>query len=772
MYNASTNEGIIITLDANSTSTSFLDYTYVTSTDNIWTQHAAISAHCNATKTYTYFDTTFNWNSINGKGCNIISLVNIVEEDGSSMENAFWNGQAVFYGNGGNYLKPLAGALDVTAHELSHGVVATTANLEYYGQSGAINESFADIFACMVDRFDWTIGEDITKEGYSPSGFIRDLSAPHNMGDSSMSYWQPAHMSEIYRGTDDNAGIHINSGICNHAFYLFAVQTGKEKAEQVYFRALSEYLTKTSDFIDLRLAVVQSAKDLYGDGSDEAYYAAAAFEAVGIYEESAIDKTQDYQPNPGTEMLLTYDTNPNDPVAVYVSTSGGTGYRPLTNTPMRGKISVTDDGSKGVFVSGDRRLRMINVNSPEINETIISGYAFYDNVAISKDGKRLAATKGWADGSIYLVDLVTGEGRQFILYNPTTSPSNIDAGGVLKAYSIEFDITGEYLIYDAYNVINSNSLKDIYYWDIGFVKVWDNKTNGFGNGKVSKLFTTLPANVNVANPVFSKNSPYIIAFDYFYDDGIIEEYAVYGANLETGAVNSISSNDRLGYPSYSTNDDRIAYNTINGLNMQVVKSIKLKPDKISPAADPGVLVPDAKWPVFFTSGTRPLGLPPVAHFTSDYKYGNFPLSVTFMDLSSNNPSSWSWSFDGGEPDCSAEQYPEVTFKEPGFYDVTLITENAFGSDTIKRETYIHVINPVGTSEIENIEFQVFPNPVMDKLTISGEKYEFIKIFDMQGDLILYDTYKSQLDLSHFRPGIYILELENGNTFYRQKLIKQ
>ncbi len=458
MFNQDANEGIIATYDANNTSTLNLDYTYVTSTDNKWTQQAAISAHCNAVKTYQYFDTTFHRNSINGKGGNITSLVNVVEDDGSSMENAFWNGKAVFYGNGGNYFKPLAGALDITAHELSHGVIAATANLEYYGQAGAVNESLADIFACMVDRQNWTIGENVTLQGYSPSGAIRNIADPHNLGDSTKLYWQPAHTSEMFLGSKDNGGIHLNSGICNYAYYLLAAVIGKDKAEQVYYWALQYYLTKTSGFIDLRVAIIQSARDLFGDGSRAVAAAASAFNSVGIYEEEPVDATQVYEANPGEKLLLSYDTSVSDPVSLYMSTMAGTHYIGVTKTPMKGKVSVTDDGSTVVFVSTDRKIRMLNTDLSNINERIISGNAFYNNVAISKDGHRLAATKIYSDASIYVIDLVTGQSRQFILYNPTSSSADMNAGGVIKASSVEFDITGEYLIYDAYNVISSNSL--------------------------------------------------------------------------------------------------------------------------------------------------------------------------------------------------------------------------------------------------------------------------------------------------------------------------
>lgn len=772
MFNPVTNEGIILTLDGNSTSTLNLDYTYVTSANNSWSQQAAISAHCNAAKTYQYFDTTFNRNSINGKGGNIISVVNLINDDGSPMENAFWNGQAVFYGNGGGNFKSIAGALDVTAHELSHGVISSTANLDYYGQPGAINESYADIFACMIDRNDWTIGEDITLESYSPSGVIRDLSNPHNKGTSADGYWQPTHTSEMFLGDEDNAGIHLNSGIINYAFFTFATRIGKSKAEQVFYRALTEYLTKSSGFIDLRIAIVQSARDLYGDSSIEMHEAAWAFESVGIYEEQLVDKTPLYEANPGEEMLLTYDTNPLDPVSLYLSTSGGTNYRPLTNTPMVGKASVTDDGKTAVFVSAERRIRMIHTGTSDVNEQIISGFNYYDNVAISKNGQRLAATRGFADGSVYVIDLVSGEGRQFLLYNPTSKPGTVDAGGVLKAYSIEFDITGEYIIYDANNVINSNSTIDIYYRDIGFIRVWDNNLKYFGDGKISKLFSALPAHVNVANPVFSKNSPNIIAFDYFYDDGILENYSVYAANLETGETKQISVNDRLGYPSFSTHDNYIAFSSINNSNMQVVKSMKLAADKITPVGDPGVLVPDAKWPVYFTRGIRMLGLAPVSDFTTDFKYGNYPVTSRFIDLSTNKPVSWQWKFEGGIPSESFDKNPVVTFPLPGFYRVSLVTSNDFGSDTLVRERYIHAVNPVSADDHDINAPGIFPNPVVGELHISFEDEFSVMIFDLQGQIIHSSSNTDAIDLSDLKSGLYLLEIKTERSSYVRKFVKQ
>jgi Zn-dependent metalloprotease len=145
-------EGVIWTIDAFNTSPQKdnFNYGHVTSANNIWNNKTAVSSHYNGGKAFEYFRNSHNRKSINGSGGNIISLINVADEDGGSMGNAFWNGQAMFYGNGDNAFQPLAKGLDVAGHEMTHGVVEGTANLEYQGESGALNESFADIFGAKM----------------------------------------------------------------------------------------------------------------------------------------------------------------------------------------------------------------------------------------------------------------------------------------------------------------------------------------------------------------------------------------------------------------------------------------------------------------------------------------------------------------------------------------------------------------------------------------------------------------------------------------------
>ncbi|NOY06834.1 MAG: M4 family metallopeptidase, partial [Chlorobi bacterium] len=228
--------GTIVTIDARNTDMKSL---YVmNSANNTWTDKSAVSAHYNAVTTYEYFRTTFNRNSIDNKGMAIQSVVHVTSNN-QPMNNAFWNGQFMAYGDGKTW-KPLAGGLDIGAHEMTHGVTGFTAGLEYVFQSGALNESISDIFGAMVDRDDWQMGEGIVPVSSFPSGALRDMADPHNgVTDKNHPAWQPSHMNEFMKLdiNYDNGGVHINSGIPNHCAYLLAQAIGRDKTERIVYCA-------------------------------------------------------------------------------------------------------------------------------------------------------------------------------------------------------------------------------------------------------------------------------------------------------------------------------------------------------------------------------------------------------------------------------------------------------------------------------------------------------------------------------------------------------
>ncbi|WP_240794272.1 M4 family metallopeptidase [Bacillus sp. BHET2] len=260
-----------------------------TDTDNVFNASydaAAVDAHYYAGKTYDYYKNTHNRNSYDGSGGALKSTVHY----GKNYNNAFWNGQQMVYGDGdGSTFTSLSGGLDVVAHELTHAVTDTTADLIYQNESGAINESMSDIFGTLVEfdannNPDWEIGEDIYTPNKSGDS-LRSMSNPAKYGD-------PDHYSVRYTGTQDNGGVHINSGIGNKAAYLlsqggthYGVNVsgiGNAKTGKIYYRALTQYLTPSSNYSQLRSAAVQAASDLYGAGSSEVASVNAAYNAVGV----------------------------------------------------------------------------------------------------------------------------------------------------------------------------------------------------------------------------------------------------------------------------------------------------------------------------------------------------------------------------------------------------------------------------------------------------------------------------------------------------------
>ena len=578
--------------------------THVTSSNNSWNNPNAVSAHYHGGLAYQYFKNKFGRESINGQGGTIISLINITESNGDNMDNAFWNGQAMFYGNGDvAFDQPLAKAADVAGHEMSHGVIQSTANLEYYGESGALNESFADVFGAMIDpERDYQLGEDISNNAIFPTGALRDMANPNNGGSSlNDNGYQPAHYNDRYIGSQDNAGVHINSGIVNKAFHLFAEAIGKDKAEQVYYRALTKYLFKSALFVDGRIAVIQAAEDLYCNAEVNA--AQNAFSAVGIGAGSGTNSQTNTETNPGEDFILMTDSEYNN---LYLYTPDGTEIaNPLSNISPLSRPSITDDGSAIVYIAEDNTMRAITIDwqTGQTETFAIQTSPIWRNVAISKDGSHLAALTTNNDNELRVYDYGLSEWKTFNLFNPTTGQGGPTTGDVQYADVLEWDFTGEWVMYDALNSINTTGNGGIEYWDISFANVWDNATNNFSDGFTAKLFNGLPQDVSVGNPTFSKNSDYVIAFDYI--DSFNETYSLRAANLEENEVGTIVDNSVLSWPSYSTDDTQIVFDAEDNIG-HFLAIVPLADDKINMQGDAIFYLDNKRWGVWFANGQRDL----------------------------------------------------------------------------------------------------------------------------------------------------------------------
>ncbi|WP_266366666.1 M4 family metallopeptidase [Tellurirhabdus rosea] len=760
--------GALLTLDAGNTYGDNWKVKHNISTSNTNWSATAISAHTNASKAYDYYQSVHKRTSLNGKGGNMLSIINIVEDDGKGMDNAFWNGEYMGYGNGNLYCKPLAGGLDVAGHEMTHGVVEHSANLEYKGQSGALNESFADVFGMMIDRDDWTLGEDVVLKTKYTSGAMRSFANPNQNGKGTLGY-QPKHMSEFVETEKDNGGVHANSGIPNHAFYKIATAIGRDKAEKIYYRALTTYLTRTSKFLDCRLAVVRSAGDLFGAGSPEVTAAKQAFDAVGILEttETPEEPAKDLPTNNGQDMILLYGGD----AKLYTVEFGKDKFDAKVKAMLKHKPSVTDDGKFAYYVSDDKKIRAINLTGTP-QESIISDEAIWDNVAISRDGTKLAALTDEKDKAIWVYSYELKKWKKFGLFNPT-SAEGVKTGEVEYADSFEWDPSGEYIIYDAYNKLKSLDGAAIDYWDVGFLRAWDTAKKTFGQGEIEKLFSNLEEGESVGNPSFSKNSPNIITFDYY--NATDESYFILAADLREGKLTSVYENNTLGFPGYSRLDDRLIFNTLGEEDRPDVAVVRLKTDKITPDTDAETVYNNASWAVWYSTGTRTQPAKKTQTITfaelKDRYLSSDPVTLT-ATASSGLPVSFS--VVSGPATISGNK---LTMKGGGKVVVRATqagNEQYQAATPVERSFNVQVVTGLEPTWQEAV--RVYPNPVVSTLTVevpAGANVLGISVVSAGGATVSRAAAgQTTLDLSGLTPGTYLLTIQTEKGREVRKIVKR
>ncbi len=248
--------------------------------------------------TYDLFKDAYQRDSIDGNGMALDSTVHY----GQGFDNAFWNGQQMVYGDGDEDLPEderlfnrFTIAIDVIGHELAHGVTQHEANLVYWLQPGALNESVSDVFGSLVkqqtlnqtaDQADWIIGEGLFTDNVNGQG-MRSMKAPGTAYDDPVlgKDPQPDHMDGYKVYPYDNGGVHINSGIPNRAFYVVATEIGGnawEKAGRIWYLTLRDKLGGLSDFQDAASMTFEMAGELYGVGSLEQQAVRTGWQAVGI----------------------------------------------------------------------------------------------------------------------------------------------------------------------------------------------------------------------------------------------------------------------------------------------------------------------------------------------------------------------------------------------------------------------------------------------------------------------------------------------------------
>jgi bacillolysin len=567
--------------DAKNADGSSLYYVISSSLSTGW-DATGVSAAYNTRKVYDYYKNTFGRDSLDGNALNLQTVIHFA----LGYNNAFWNGTFMIYGDGDNRIfSNLAEALDVTAHEMTHGVTEHTAGLIYENQTGALNESFSDVFGVMVDRDDWLIGEDIT---IPAPGYLRSLSNPHN-GLSP----QPSKMSEYQNlpntNEGDHGGVHINSGIPNRAAYLVAEgltaeglgqSIGRSSTEQIYYRALTTYLQASSNFLDARRALIQSAQDLFGAGSAEEAAVNAAFNNVEVVDADVCSATgggaeTPTEPVPGQDLFVylypndgTHDnpfsTNECYSLWVYKGTlpANQNNYDPNLDILLNsGGWQVTNPAicnstTSGVFPAYTRPAAYTGANGTVVFYigTDKNLYAVFDDgtghtqittsgdvysIAISPDAHYFAFTSTNSnDNNIYVVDLVGTNDLTIPLVPPNYQDgTKTMMDTIFYADSLAFDYSSSRIVFDALNCVSTpssgtcdvNAGTGYQYWSIGFADI---KT-----AVVSYPFPNQNPIYDVGFPSFASNNSFVVALDvldwsnYSTNGSIIS--GVYTFNYET-----------------------------------------------------------------------------------------------------------------------------------------------------------------------------------------------------------------------------------------------
>ena len=591
VYTLHDTEASIKTYDAHGKVIRFGSYpTLVESSDNTWADSIAVSAHANVRFVYDYYFEEHGRKGLDDANQTVQVFIHYTE-DGSLLDNAFWNGQFIAFGDA----RPYAAALDVVAHELTHGVVEHTAGLEYRFQSGALNEAISDVMATMVDP-DWQIAEDLT------GGPIRDLSAPSVYG-------LPEHMDD-YRDhplSYDYGGVHINMSIPSKAGYLMAETLGREKTAAIWYKVLdSRYLTSRSEFVDMRFAAIRAADDLYGEDSNESAVVAVAFDDVGIYEDTGSVPPEDVQPVQGDEIVaFVVSVNGSSRLALAplaLEYSDDIVYPTATDVfnESSSPVTVCKNGSILMFIDTANNIRMIDMNTNE--ESIIDETGDWSSIRLSPNGRLLAATTVNADSTIYIIDIEEPENStSFHLY--TASTEGVKSYHTLLADALDWDMNSTTVLYDAFHSIPLGEGETVEFWDVNMLDI--------GTGIITRVTTHVEQSTQVGNPSFAEtNDRYIVCdlFSEYLRKSELVTIDLYSNEMKVLRENGIIgiNSPNLGHPKYSPDDKHIVFQQYNRFYREnIIYTIPLNDDKMTASGDE-----TAYWygelPIWFARGERVL----------------------------------------------------------------------------------------------------------------------------------------------------------------------
>jgi Zn-dependent metalloprotease len=599
----------------------------------------AVGAAFGLSQTYDYYLARHNRNSLGGNGENIVGVVRL----GRDMFNAFWAGhlRMMFFGD------RFTRAVDVCGHELTHGVINSLGNggiLEYENQSGALNEAFADIFGEMVEAYakggrpDWLKGKELfVMQNYANPAAVEIVPGRR----------YPAKMSELVPPTDpiaarDAGGVHLNSSIINHCFYLLAEglegAIGLRDAERIFYRALTVHLQKQSQFIDARLACVNAAETLFGATSPQARKTREAFDRVEIFETPG---TPTPPPIPTVEAADSTLALRLDPVAgqYYLvrreaargDAAGGQFLNTLKYLAPR-RVAVTGNGATAFYVTSDHDLGIVETDGS--NPRTLDKPGLVHSLAVAPNGSRFAFVLldefGQPINEVVLVDLNTETERNIRLYAPGTEGARADI--IRFADAMTFTADGQTLIYDAYAELRAEGGQTFSGWTLYALELATDTI---------RALVDLNAGLDFGNPSLGRVRNHLLTFEVINKTNGVS--TLIAADLATGkfnALGTINPAHSIGVPGYTGDDRAIVYaqgdgNAVSGFSLL---RQPLAEDGVTPSGAPTLWMADADIGVIYRRGQFvPSNAPPTVRLTSPAPGQQFtaPASIALQATASD-----------------------------------------------------------------------------------------------------------------------------------------
>ena len=766
--------------------------------------NTAVQAHWGAEQTYKYYLQNHNRNSYNNAGGILKNYVHY----SNNYVNAYWDGTRMTYGDGnGTSYGPLV-STDITGHEITHGVTEYSANLAYQRESGALNESFSDIFGEMVEYFaegsnDWQMGTDI---GIGGSGAIRSMNNPNLYGDPDT--YGGANWYNPNCGTptqsNDYCGVHTNSGVQNKWFYILTMGesgtndlgnaysvtgVGRTKSAAITYRSLTTYLSSSSTYADARNGAIQAAIDLYGAGSAEVIATTNAWYAVGV---GGAYGTISYCSSAGSNS--TYEWISKVTVGSFTNNSGAAGYTNFTsqtinvNAGQGYSVSLTptfsgttyneywriwiDFNGDGDFTDSGEQVFAAGPSTTTVSGSIsIPASAAGTTTRMRVTMKYNAAPTGPCETFSY------GEVEDYTIAiaasGPDTqapsAPTNLSASNTTQtttdlswtASTDNVGVTGYNIFVNGVNTATSatnsyalTGLTAATTYSI-YVTAYDAAGNNSGASNTINV-TTLSSGGGGSTELLG--SYFETGWDGWADGG--SDCARYSGSRSYEGSYSIYIRDNSGVPSAMTSP------TINlsGYS-QVVVDFYFYATSMENGEDFWLRYSSNNGSTWSTVATYAAG-------TSFTNNGFWHATVTLTSAQVSFTSGVKLRFQ-----CDASDNTDLIYIDA--VTVTASNPSGFAAGGETRQTIEQIDRVISENAgflEDQAEFRLYPNPATDELNIeTPDALRSVRIFAVNGSLIqnLKTFEKGQtIDISGLQPGIYFIAIETDKEVVNKRFVKQ